>query len=47
MIWLARSYTMIGEKKEANRLLDLLLADDNFPEEYSEELYTTLRNNFV
>jgi len=40
--WLVRSYIMIGELREAERIIEILLADDEFPEEYRKELYTTI-----
>jgi tetratricopeptide (TPR) repeat protein len=41
MTWLARSYIMVGETREAERILTTLADENNFPEEYLVELYTT------
>lgn len=41
MTWLARSYIMIGEIREADRLLMVLSEESKFPEEYMGELLTT------
>ncbi|MFZ5941450.1 MAG: tetratricopeptide repeat protein [Bacteroidota bacterium] len=42
MAWLARSYVMIGELREADRLTGILLADENFPDDFRLELNTTV-----
>ncbi len=41
MTWLARAYIMIGEIREADRLLMALSDENEFPEEYMGELLTT------
>lgn len=41
MTWLARAYIMIGEMREADRLLVALTDVNEFPEEYLGELLTT------
>ncbi len=42
MTWLARSYIMVGENREAERILGVLSDENDFPEEYLADLYTTL-----
>jgi len=42
MAWLARSYIMIGEMKEAERILNTISDADGFPDEYREDYLTTL-----
>lgn len=41
MTWLARAYVMIGEMREAERILTTLADVFNFPEDYQEALLTT------
>jgi tetratricopeptide (TPR) repeat protein len=41
MAWLARSYIMIKELKEAERILNAISDADDFPDEYLEVLLTT------
>ncbi len=41
MVWLSRAYIMIGEQREAERLLMALADQSEFPEEYQGELLTT------
>ncbi len=41
MTWLARSYIMTGDTREADRLLMVLSEESKFPEEYLGELLTT------
>jgi tetratricopeptide (TPR) repeat protein len=41
MIWLARAYIMIGELREAERLVTALADQSEFPEEYIGELLST------
>ncbi|MCP4309863.1 MAG: tetratricopeptide repeat protein [Bacteroidetes bacterium] len=41
MTWLARAYIMIGETREADRLLIALEDQNEFPEEYMGDLHTT------
>ena len=41
MTWLARSYIMVGETREAERILTNLSDESNFPEEYLTDLLTT------
>ncbi|MGW8315018.1 MAG: type IX secretion system periplasmic lipoprotein PorW/SprE [Bacteroidales bacterium] len=41
MVWLARAYIMIGEMREAERIITSLEDVFNFPEEYQEALLTT------
>lgn len=40
-IWLTRAYIMIGEEREAERLLMNLEDDPDFPEDYLREYYTS------
>ena len=42
MVWLARSYIMISELKEAERILNSLSDVSGFPEAYQEDYLTTL-----
>lgn len=41
MIWLARAYIMIGEEREAERILLALEDESSFPEEYLVAYHTT------
>ncbi|MCK4745848.1 MAG: tetratricopeptide repeat protein, partial [Bacteroidales bacterium] len=41
MTWLARAYIMIGEMREAERILMVLADESTFPEEYMEAYHTT------
>ncbi|MCK5135371.1 MAG: tetratricopeptide repeat protein [Bacteroidales bacterium] len=41
MTWLARAYIMIGEMREAERILMVLADESMFPEEYLEPYHTT------
>lgn len=41
MVWLSRAYIMIGEEREAERLLLSLVDKSDFPEDYLGELMTT------
>ena len=41
MTWLARSYIMVGETREAERILTNLADESDFPEEYMVDLLTT------
>ncbi|MEN8229010.1 MAG: tetratricopeptide repeat protein [Bacteroidota bacterium] len=41
MTWLARAYIMIGEMREAERILIALSDESAFPEEYLETFHTT------
>jgi len=42
MTWLARSYIMVGENREAERILTSLADEGEYPEEYLVDLHTTL-----
>jgi len=42
MTWLARSYIMVGENREAERILITLADEGEYPEEYLADLHTTL-----
>ncbi len=41
MTWLARAYIMIGEMREAERILMILADESDFPEDYLEAFHTT------
>ena len=41
MTWLARAYIMIGEMREADRILMMLADESAFPEDYLEAFHTT------
>ena len=41
MIWMARAYNEQGEYRESEKILNSLLADENFPKDYMEDLYVT------
>jgi tetratricopeptide (TPR) repeat protein len=42
MTWLARSYIMVGETREAERILTTLTDESEFPDDYLVDLHTTL-----
>jgi len=41
MTWLARSYIMVGESREAERILTTLADESDFPEDFLLDLHTT------
>ena len=41
MIWLSRAYIMIGEEREAERILTTLADEDALPKEYLHDYYST------
>jgi len=47
MTWLARSYIMVGEIREAERILSTLTDESEFPEEYLEEFHSTLAQLYI
>ncbi len=47
MTWLARAYIMIGEEREAERILLALDDESNFPEDYLEAYHTTRSQLYI
>lgn len=47
MVWLARANIMIGELKEAERLIIALTDDRDYPEDYFLQLYTTRSDYYI
>ena len=47
MTWLARSYIMVGEEREAERILTTLSDEGDFPEDYLLDLHTTKAQLFM
>ena len=47
MTWLARGYIMIGEMREAERILTAMADDNEFPEDYLEAFHTTQSQFYI
>lgn len=47
LTWLARAYIMIGETREAERLLSSLSGESEFPEDYLEAYHTTWADYYI